>query len=214
MSEFFSSMSGLTMTLVVFVYLGQVVRGASTPNPATWLIWFVVMSMNTVTYYFVSQGNILQIITPLVITFGIFLIVLFSLVKGKFGRVGTVDKIVLFFSCFVGVFWKTTGDPVISNLMMQVILLISFMPTVVGLIKGRLREKSLSWNLAVLSYCFLVVSIISGSSWTWAQLAYPFFNGILGNGSVAVTVFLVKKRGVSCLSSQTFLGFIDEKSPV
>jgi len=101
--------------------------------------------------------------------------------------------VVLFLSCVVGIFWKTTGDPVVSNLMMQIILVISFVPTLVGLIKRRLREKSLSWNLAVLSYCFLIVSIVSGSSWTWAQLAYPFFNGIVGNGSVAIASILTKK---------------------
>jgi hypothetical protein len=193
MSDLFSSLSGLTMAIVAFVYFAQVVSGASTPNPATWLIWLVAMTMNTITYYFVSHGNVLQIITPLVITCGILLIVLFSLVKGKFGRVGAVDMVVLFLSCVVGIFWKTTGDPVVSNLMMQIILVISFVPTLVGLIKRRLREKSLSWNLAVLSYCFLIVSIVSGSSWTWAQLAYPFFNGIVGNGSVAIASILTKK---------------------
>jgi hypothetical protein len=193
MSELFSSLSGLTMIVAVSIYFVRVVGGTVTPNPTTWMIWLVVMTMNTVTYYFVSQGNFLQIITPLAVACGTLLVVLFSFLKGKFGKIGKIDVIVLCLSCAVGIFWKTTGDPVVSNLMMQIILLISFIPTVVGLIKGRLREKCLVWNLGVLSYCFLMVSILLSPSWTWTQLVYPFLNGVVGNGSVAVVVFLTKK---------------------
>jgi hypothetical protein len=122
------------------------------------------------------------------------IILVFSLAKGKFGRLGSIDILIFLLSVFVGILWKVTKDPVVSNLFMQAILLFSFVPTVVGLWKGRLREKSLSWNLAVLSYCFLIASILSSPSWNWVQLAFPFFNGINGNGSVAVTFFLLRKE--------------------
>lgn len=197
MSEMFSVLSSLVMVAVVFVYFSQVVGNASTPNPSTWITCFGVMAMNTVTYYFVSQQSVRQIMTPLVITCGMLIILAFSLVKGKFGRVGAIDILILLLSVFVGILWKITKDPVVSNLFMQAILLFSFVPTVVGLWKGRLREKSLSWNLAVLSYCFLIASILSSPGWNWVQLAFPFINGVIGNGSVAVTIFLTKKGGAS-----------------
>lgn len=208
MSELFSVLSSVTMISVIFIYFGQVIGGVSTPNPATWITWFVVMAINTVTYYFVSQGSIWQILTPFVITCGILIILVFSLVKGKFGRIGTIDVIILSLSVVVGIFWKITRDPIASNLLMQVILVVSFVPTVVGLLKGRLREKSLSWNLAVLSYGFLIASIVSSSEWNWTQLAYPFLNGIVGNGSVAITAILTKKGGNKM--SNTVFDFADD----
>jgi len=194
MSETFSVLSGLVMVAVVFIYFSQVVGNASTPNPSTWVTCFGVMAMNTVTYYFVSQHSIRQIMTPLIITCGMMIILAFSLVKGKFGRIGSVDILIFLLSVFVGILWKITEDPVVSNLFMQAILLLSFVPTVVGLWKGRLREKSLSWNLAVLSYCFLIASILSSPGWNWVQLAFPFVNGVIGNGSVALTIFLIRKE--------------------
>jgi len=187
-SEILSILSGLMMAGVIAFYLRQVVNASSIPNPATWFIWFVVLGLNTVTYYFVSRGNIWRVITPAVTTAGILVILIYAFAKGRIGKVGTVEVVCLCLATVIGIFWKTTKDSNLSNLMLQIVLLISFVPTVVGLLRGNLREKSPPWDLAVLSYSLLIISILIGRSWTWIQLAHPIINGIVGNGSIAFIV--------------------------
>lgn len=186
MSELFSILSGLAMVCFVVVYIRQIVVGASTPNPGTWIIWFVVMAMNTVTYYFVTGESLWPLLTPAVVTTGLLFILAYSCVVGRFGRVGATEIVVLSLAGVVGVFWTTTKDPVMSNMMLQIVLAVSFIPTLFGLLRGELREASLSWDCAVLSYGLLMASVLSSANWTWAQLAYPFLNGVVGNGSIAI----------------------------
>jgi hypothetical protein len=174
------------MVAVAVTYLLQVIRGSSIPNPATWFIWLVVMVLNTVTYYFVSKRNVWVVLTPSIITLGMLVILGYSTYTGRIGKVKRVEVVCFLLAVVVGTFWLTTRKAVISNLMMQIVLAISFVPTIIGLLKGELREKALPWNLAVLSYCFLIASILVGSEWTWVQLAFPAVNGIVGNGSVAL----------------------------
>jgi hypothetical protein len=192
MSELFSVLSGLAMLAFVAVYMWQTVLGVSTPNPGTWIIWSVVMAMNTASYYLITGENLWPLLTPVVINIGLLLILAYSCRAGKLGRVGATEIVVLLLAGVVGVFWTVTKNPVISNLMIQVVLTVSFIPTVFGLLRGELREASLSWDCAVLSYGFLLASVLCSSNWSWAQLAYPFFNGVLGNGSVAIATRIRK----------------------
>ena len=194
MSETLATLSGLVMIVVVVFYFMQVAGGSSTPNPATWFIWLVVMAMNVVTYYFVSNGNFWPVLTPSIITLGILLIFIYSFNKGRLGKLGWMEWMTLGLAVVVGIFWQVTKDGTASNLMMQIILLIAFVPTVIGVISGKLKEKPLSWITAVISYVLLIASILCNDDWTWVQLAYPFFNGIVGNGSVALATQARRKK--------------------
>jgi hypothetical protein len=185
-SELLSVLSGVAMLVFVVMYLRQIVLGASTPNPGTWIIWSTVMAMNTASYYFVVGENLWTVLMPVIITLGTLAILAYSCVAGRLGRVGAIEIIVLLLAGAVGIFWATTRDPVASNVMMQIVLIVSFIPTVVGLLRGELRETHLSWDCAVLSYGLLIASVLCTSNWTWVQLAFPFLNGIVGNGSVAI----------------------------
>lgn len=186
MSEFWSIISSLTACCSIFFYLKQVKHASSTPNPATWLIVFVVISINTATYYFLNHKNIWSILMPIILTAGIGITIIYSFFKGRIAKVGAVEVAALVGSLIVGIIWKTTADEKMANLLMQVILVSSFIPTLIGLAKKKIKEESFAWNLAVISYFFLMLSVISKPEWEWAQLAYPFFNGIMGNGSVAI----------------------------
>lgn len=194
MSEFFSVLSGLAMIGVVVFYFRQITKGQSTPNPATWIISLVVMIINTLTYYFVSQKNVWLILTPSTIILGIVLIIIYSSIVGKLGKIGVVEIIAFLLAIAVGLFWQITKNSVVSNLMMQAIFIIGVIPTVIGVAKGNLKESPVSWTIAVVSYLFLIASILSRSEWTWAQLGYPIINGIFGNASVVVIAILKNKK--------------------
>lgn len=195
MTEAFSLIANLLIIVVMATYLHKVVSGTTTPNTATWLIWLVVMTINTLTYYQVVGGNLKEVGISALATAGIIAIFVYSLFRGKFSRIGAIDGVVLALAIVIGAIWQTTGDAVLANLALQVVLLISFIPTAHGLVTGILRDHPLPWVIAVLSYCFQVLTVLSGAEgWTWPELAFPILNGIIGNGSVLCII--VWKRPV------------------
>lgn len=190
MSEIFAVIGNLLMIGVVVTYFNQVREGASVPNPSTWLLWALVTVINAVTYFYVVEGNLWQSAYTLIVAVGLSGLFLYSLIYGKFGKVGWIEVVCFLLAGGVIILWRVTGNATVANLSLQVIFIISFIPTIVGLLRGSLREKAFAWNLAVTSYIFTTVSLVSSADFLWASLAFPIVNGILGNGSVAVIIQL------------------------
>ncbi len=193
MSEFFSVLSVLCILGVYVSYVKQLAQGHSTPNPATWLIWTLVCIINAITYFVVVNANWYKGAIAIVVTLGLCAVSLYALKKGKFVKPSLFDFSVLGLALAVGIFWQTSGDDRTANLLLQFILLISFFPTIVGLLHHQLREKATAWNIAVLSYCFSVLGILFNYQ-HWTELAFPVINGIIGNGSVAVIVMWQNRK--------------------
>lgn len=171
-------------------YLRQVVRGRSTPNPATWLIWLVIGLINATTYFLVVEGNLLRSLSLILVNLGILVITLYSFFRGKFSPIGATELSCLSMGLAVGVLWQVTGNPILANLTLQVVYLISFVPTILGLHRGRLYERPWPWVLAVGTYVFMILAVVA--SWrrdSWVALAHPVLNGLLGNGLVAFYAF-------------------------
>ncbi len=195
MAQVLSTLASLTLVVVVFLYLRQVVRGSSVPNPATWLIWVVVSTMNTITYFSVVHGNVFEWTITLVATLGLTAIFLYSLIRGKFGRIGEEEILCTALAFGIGIFWRTTGDAIMANIFLQAIFLISFLPTMIGLVRGTLREKPLPWTLATIAYSLLILAILAdwedGSGY---KLIHPIVNGLIGNGGAALTIWWTNRK--------------------
>ena len=192
MSDLFSILAAIGLAASVTKYFFQVVQGTSTPNTATWLITVVVMSINSLTYLEVA-GSIkaLSIIT---INVGIVVIFVYSLFKGKFTRINRTDMACLALAVIIGTIWQITNNAKLATVMLQGITPISMWPILSGLLKGRLREHPAAWDIAVISYVFLLVAIVlDWNSQHWTAVALPLFSGIMGNGSVAILAHLQKK---------------------
>lgn len=195
MSNIFSVFSCAIMATAAFTYFRQVLKGKSTPNPATWLIWAVVAIMNATTYHTVVEGDNLKFLMTAISAFGITLIFFYSFFKGKFTKPGEVEIICLLMAFTIGIFWRTTKNDIATNLLLQAILLISFYPTIRGLWKHGAREKHLPWSLSVIAYTFLALSIIT--DWDkggWVALAHPILNGVIGNGGVVFFTYKQKQH--------------------
>lgn len=195
MTELLALLANIALVAANFLYLRQVVKSQSTPNPATWFMWLIIFTMNTVSYWTVVKGDFGKWAITLTSAVGLALIFTYSLLRGRFGKVGRVEIACFLTAVGIGIFWKTTGNTVAANLLLQIIFLVSFIPTVVGLKRGELRERALPWDLAVLSYALMTLTIVV--DWKEGSLlafAHPIVNGILGNGSVALTIRLVPAR--------------------
>ncbi len=195
MKEVLTILSSLIFLAVICFYMKQLVQGQSTPNPATWVIWLLVSALNLFTYFAVVDGDMFKSLLSITMTSGIAFVFLYAFVKGKIGKAGKVEVFSFLLAVGVGILWQTTGNADISNLLLQGVFLISFVPTVIGLLKNELREKSLPWDLAVIAYVLQTAAIIvDWSNSSWVELGFPIVNGLLGNGSVALTIRIVKRR--------------------
>jgi len=184
-----------SIIMIVYVtYLIQVVRGQSTPNPATWLIWITVLTLNTVTF-FLTVKNIPICLISLMGSLNSLTIFLYSLRKKKLTGLGHLEIFILILTAIIGLVWYLTSNSGLANALIQIILIISFWPTLNGLIKGTAKEKSVPWLLAVLAYTFTLSAVLinPNSDYNYVELAFPMVNGILGNGSIAVLAILKNK---------------------
>ncbi len=180
-------------------YFKQLLKDESVPNPATWLIWLVVTILNTVTYYIVAKRNTWLSLTSIVLALVIASIFITALVKGKFSRLGLVEILSLVFALVIGVFWKITGDAALSNICLQAIFLISFYPTIHGLLTHASKEKPLPWAFASMSYALQIINVVL-SQITSVALVFPIVN-LIGNGTVGLFSYfqnrLISKSKVS-----------------
>ncbi len=185
--------ANILLIVVYIAYMRQVVKGQSTPNPATWIIWFIVMLINSCTYILII-GNLYKSAIAVSAAIFIGIVLTYSLVKGKFGPLKRLEIIVLATTVAIIVFWIKTGDAHISNLLLQIIILISFVPTAIGLLRGDLKEKIFPWALATAAYLFQIVALLIDFKGNYVSIAYPFINGICGNGSIAVIILWIKSK--------------------
>jgi hypothetical protein len=197
LSDALAFVSAVLIFFVYGSYFRQTVRGTSTPNPVTWLIWLSVMTINVFTYFTVVGGDVMKTLVAALAAPFLFLIFTYSLFRGKFTRLSRMDIVCLLLAIAVGVFWRTTGDDITTNIMLQLIILISFIPTISGLLRGKAREKPLPWNVAVVTYAFLALSILTDpdpAKRNWVAFMYPVLNGILGNGIVAILAHMQRSQ--------------------
>ncbi len=191
MSQFLAIMASVGLVFVVILYFRQVVMGTSVPNPATWFIWALATTMNAFTYFLVLRGDWLKSSFSFVVAVGLCSVFVYSLVRGKFAALGRVDALTLVLCVGIGVFWQLSKNAVLSNLALQVILLVSFIPTIIGLLRGRLREKIWPWVVAVLAHsCQTAALLLDWGNQHWASVAFPVVNGIVGNGMISAIIIL------------------------
>jgi hypothetical protein len=192
MNHFFIIPSNILLLIVIAIYLNQIRKGQSDPNATTWLIWSVVGLINTLSYIAVVQNDYWQAAITITATGGLTTIFLYSLLKGKFKKLGTVDTVCLILAAIVGALWQISGNADITNISLQAIYVISFIPTVHGILKETHKEKSLAWDLAVIAYSFSVIGVLTTEDFRWQALFYPVVNGVLGNGAVDLAIHYKK----------------------
>ena len=189
--ELLGLISGLLLIPVYWSYYLQTRKGESVPNPATWLIWVVVMLFNGATYTIMVDNwleGFISITAPILLLTSF----IYFLTRRKFTKLGRTESIILMLTFLIGIVWKLTNATV-SNLCLQAILAFSFWPTIKGLLWGDNKEKPLPWLIAVVAYGFTITANVINFNGDYAKLIFPLINGVIGNGSVAV-IAIIKNR--------------------
>jgi small basic protein len=168
--------------------------GASTPHPVTWITWVAVSFINLITYYTIVSDSPWKISTAIVGFVSMSIICGYSFFLKSNPKISNFDKIIIVLTIAIGVMWQTTNNDRLANILVQIIFAISYLPTIKGLISGKVKEKPFPWWLAVSSYSLQIIAILIAFNGDFLQLLFPIVNGILGNGSVAVLSTIKNKQ--------------------
>lgn len=167
-------------------YFKQLRKSESVPNPATWFIWIIFTVMNFYSFFLITDKHLWISSLALVNSLGTITLFLYSLTRRKFARLGATEVISLLIAGAIGIYWHISGNAIVANLSLQSILIISYYPTYVGLLRNTLRERPLSWILSTIGYIILFIAVfLERESITLFALFFPLINVML-NGAVAV----------------------------
>lgn len=157
-------------------------------NKATWGISTAIMVLQAGTYFeIVRTGNPWIAAANIVGALCFVFIFTYSFIYGGYAKLSSTDWVSLIVGLTTIIIWKFTGNAKAANLILQGAILISFLPTIIGLFHGRLRERPWPWFMGVSSNFLVVVAVFlqSGLS-NPVALAYPLISGILLNGFIGL----------------------------
>jgi hypothetical protein len=193
-SYIFGLIAGIAALITYGLYFKQILKGQSTPNPSTWVIWLLIGIINAITYFSVTNNNLWQSFIVFAVTFSVCIVFIYSLFKGKFSKISKTEIIVFIIAITIGIFWQITSNDRISNLLLQGIYIISYIPTINGIIKKTCKEYYVSWIGAFIAYLFSTISVGFDPKVDWIAFVHPIVNGLLGNGIVAGLIIYKKYK--------------------
>lgn len=133
------------------IYVFQVYGGDSVPNPASWTVWMILATLNALTFWKGSKSALAtaQFFTGAVASA---IVWAYSLVADRFTPLDTMGWIVLLSCLIVIIIWKSTGKATYANIVIGIILIVSFVPTVLGVWKDPSVEEALPWGIWTLAF--------------------------------------------------------------
>lgn len=197
--EFWQSLSSLgkieliTLVGAMLLYVIQAITHPEfTPHPITFGIWLIADVVN----YFTYKSFSIYMIGPTIMMLGASIVVSWGtikLIKSKIKneknekiKLGFPDLFAIFITLISLFIFFSTGNGKISNLMIQIILFIGFIPIILNLIKSKRTDEPLfSWILFIIGWGFTCVDTMIGYK-DIIELIYPLINGFLGCSIVLI----------------------------
>ncbi len=181
-----SIIAGLINAAGQLQYIYYLVNKKIILNKATWGISAAMMGLQAGSYYqVVKTGNPWIATSSIIVAISFLFIFLYSFIYSRYAKLTSSDKVSLGVGLVTVILWRITGDAKIANVILTSAVIISFIPTIIGLFRGRLREKPLPWFIGPFSYLFVVASIFLQSGFSNpVAFAYPLIVGIFMNSFI------------------------------
>lgn len=192
-SNLFGLFAGITILIAYVIYFRQIIQSKSTPNPSSWAIWLLTGLISSVTYFSVTDHNIWQSLAGISETLLLLFIFIYSLNKGRFSKISKTEVLTFSLAVIVGIFWQITSDDRISNMLIQSIFIIAFIPTIAGILKGYAKESINAWITVFVSCSFLLISVGMDPYIDWVAFIHPIV-ALLGNGLIVGSIIYKKSK--------------------
>ena len=185
--------AGLIHIAAFIIYHKQILQGTSRPNRTTWTLWVFISTLNCISYIVMSR-DIVKGLLPIASTIACIAVFVVSLFKGKLSKLNLGDEIVLvlgFVSLFV---WWAYHSATYANLLLQVCIFISFIPTYHGVWGNATNEKALPWFIWSSAYILTIIVVSLRWQGQYQDLVYPV-NCLVLHAGVGISSLKKPKGG-------------------
>jgi hypothetical protein len=170
------SVTASIIQLAAFVLFNrQTLRGLSKPNCATWLMWVCITVLNTANYKELS-GDIVDLL-PFVSSIACILTFFFTLWRGKFSKLKKFELLTLCVGVLSPFVWWCFHSAFYANVLVQVALIISMIPTYRDVWREPESEDCRPWLMWAIAYG-LFTGAVATQHRPLQDLIYPI-NGIV-----------------------------------
>lgn len=163
-------------------YIGYIIRDKNfIPNILAFGIWLIADIMNLVTYVRFSD----LWVAPVLMIFCALSILIIAIIKYQKSQnkqginnldiIDIITIVILFISVFV---WKISGDPVTTNLSIQLALGLGFIPVIKALVQEQREEPLWFWGLFLIGFIITLFDTAVRYQ-RWEELVFPLV-GFIG----------------------------------
>lgn len=191
MAKILAICSGLAHFAAYVDYNRKILSGKTGPNGATWAIWSAI-ALVSVSTYLSASGDIWKCVIPftnILLCTGTFVL---ALRCGKFQKLDVTDWCSLSLGIVATCIWKLS-TAAFANVVVQLAVVIGFIPTWRAVLQDSLREQPRPWWLWSTAYCFALTVVLLRWRNQWIDLLYPGIS-ILLHTSVALMALAQRRR--------------------
>ena len=205
-----------TVTVFAWISLGLILAAGFTnsiriyrrevdPTLSTWIILFAGALLSFITYLSTGKGNLVagalngaDVLSEAMV---VLTIILFGIRRW---RVRSFEKFYFAGLVIAGAFWFLTANPFASNLLVQIILALGYIPTIHTLLTTKTNTESfLVWGLILAaSVIFLYPSAIAWQKGDVLALVYAIRSIVLLS-TVLLLMWVYRKRSSDAMQVRT-----------
>lgn len=168
-----AKIAGVIGLLGYIPYALAIVKGKTTPNPATWWIWSVVGWAAFASYFAAGEQETFWLMLSYAVGPSII-----GLLSFKYGKVDSLEKfdigclVVSFISLII---WRVTDNPVLALSINLGIDMTGALPTIRKTYFEPHTEDTLSWSVFWVGNTLNFVTILFSGNWNLASIPYPLY---------------------------------------
>lgn len=188
-SEAISISSALLLLVGYVLYYKKISSGDAQPNIASWLLFVVIIIINTASYGLMTGDWVKAYLTVTSLLAAI--VILLNILKhGKF-KWCIFDVIAFFAGIIAALMWWWFHSATYGNLILQVAIFVAFIPTLRSAWKEPRREPSLPWFVWSVSFVILLLVVFIRWQEQYQDLVYPTVGATL---HALVGIFALRVR--------------------
>ncbi|MDD5437848.1 MAG: hypothetical protein PHC70_01750 [Patescibacteria group bacterium] len=166
------SLSGGMHILAFWLYYRQMLLGTSRPKAASWLLWPLLTTLNCV-LYLLSTGDWIKSILPIASTAASLVIVTVALKRKHLDWPKLWELIIMMAAVNVAILYLIFKSEMTSSLLMQACIVISFVPTIVGVAIQPRSERPTPWFIWASAYVLTLMVVLLRWRGQPSDLVYP-----------------------------------------
>jgi hypothetical protein len=187
LSTTLATIASLIQLLAFGIYNQQILTGAAHPNIASWGIWAFITVLNFTSYKEMSRDWV-KALLPTVDSLACIATFAITLFTGRVANLDRFDWTAFGIGLIAGLTWYKFRSATFANMIIQVGLVIGFVPTLRGALANHHAENGFCWAMWTFAYLMTGTVVIL----RWKRQPQDLVNPILcviAHGAIAIVAF-------------------------